>query len=173
MSEAEINAIFKSVDVSDDDEEEECVVGSSTTAPAAAGAVDATAVSKRSVVVGRVTDVSLHEPQGLVVAVDKAAGGDTAADVEEDHEHHHHHHKASIFSPSPYRFALFTMFLLNNVNYIDRYVPSAAKDLIKDDLGLSDGDTSVRTDTQTSKPKKQTKKKKNHPQACLLSLSAF
>ena len=41
------------------------------------------------------------------------------------------------------RYALITLTLINLLNYIDRYVPSATKQYIQDDLHLSDTETSV------------------------------
>lgn len=41
------------------------------------------------------------------------------------------------------RFAVFVLTAMNLLNYFDRYVPSAVKDLFKEDLGLTDAETSL------------------------------
>ena len=40
-------------------------------------------------------------------------------------------------------FALLVLTAMNMLNYVDRWVPSAVKDLIKDDLKLTDSETSL------------------------------
>lgn len=41
------------------------------------------------------------------------------------------------------RFALCVMTAINLFNYLDRFLPSAVKDLVKDELQLSDAETSA------------------------------
>ena len=43
------------------------------------------------------------------------------------------------------RFALIILTLINLLNYADRYVPSAVKELIKEDLNLTDVETTYPT----------------------------
>jgi len=40
-------------------------------------------------------------------------------------------------------YALMVLTLINLINYMDRYIPSANKDLIKKDLSLTDAETSL------------------------------
>ena len=41
------------------------------------------------------------------------------------------------------RYALSVLFCINLLNYADRYVPASVKDLIKEDLNLTDTETSL------------------------------
>ncbi|KAM3567866.1 hypothetical protein VYU27_009995, partial [Nannochloropsis oceanica] len=77
-----------------------------------------------------------------------------AIDAGHHHQHHHHKHRKHHGEGSTKkmtsksgrqpgaRFALAVLTLINLLNYVDRYVPSAVKDLIKEDLNLTDAQTS-------------------------------
>src|SRR4051812_47575765 len=45
--------------------------------------------------------------------------------------------------PSGARYAVVVLTAMNLLNYVDRYIPSAVKDLFKEDLHMTDAETSL------------------------------